>query len=59
MIREIPLKLGAIPHTVTEGNRSSRGNYCSLNIDATVQSEQERLSILPLLQSISCVKMVL
>ena len=59
MLREIPNKLGSIPHTVSPGNTSRAGNYCSLQIDATVQSESERLSVTPLLQSIPGVKMVL
>ena len=59
MLKEIPKKLGSIPHTVSPGNTSRGGNYCSLNIDATVQSESERLSITPLLKSIPGVKMVL
>jgi uncharacterized protein len=59
MMKEIPLKLGTIPHTITPGNQSSKGNYCSLNVDATVQSEMERHAVTTLLKSVSGVKMVL
>ena len=59
MTREISVKLAAYTYTITPGNQSRNGNYCSLNIDATVHSETERLSIIPLLKSISGVKMVL
>ncbi|MBN1757163.1 MAG: DUF493 domain-containing protein [Chitinispirillaceae bacterium] len=59
MMAEIPLKLGSIPYSITQGNTSRAGNYCSLNIDAIVQSESERLSITPMLRSIPGVKMVL
>ena len=59
MMEEITLKLAAIPHTITPGNQSSRGNYCSLNVDATVASETERHAITTLLRSVSGVKMVL
>ena len=59
MKKEIPLKLGSIPHTITSGNTSREGNYCSVNIDAMVHTETERLSIVPLIKSIPGVKMVL
>ena len=48
MMKEIADRLASIPHTVTSGNTSRGGNYCSLNVDATVHSETERLSIVPL-----------
>lgn len=59
MMREIPVKLGAIPHAIAPGNKSSAGNYCSLYIDATVRSEEQRLAIASLLKSITGVKAVL
>jgi putative lipoic acid-binding regulatory protein len=59
MMREISVKLGTIKHEITMGNQSKNGTYISINIDALVASETERLSIIPLLQSIKGVKMVL
>ena len=59
MMKEIPARLGDIQHTITPANLSRKGNYCSINVEAIVQTESERLSIIPLLRSIPEVKMVL
>jgi putative lipoic acid-binding regulatory protein len=59
MLKKIPEKLGTIKHTVSAGNQSAKGKYTSLNIDAVVHDEKERLSVLSLLQSIETVKMVI
>lgn len=59
MLQEIPIKLGTIKHEIASGNRSKKGNYISINVDVLVTSETERLSVIPLLQSIQGVKMVL
>lgn len=59
MMQEIPKKLASIPHTISPGNMSRAGKYCSINIDATVQSESERHTVTTMLRSISGVKMVL
>ena len=52
-------KLQGIEHTISDGNTSSRGNYVSINVDALVHTEEERLSITSLLRKIPAVKIVL
>ena len=52
-------KLQGIEHTVSDGNISSKGNYVSINVDALVHTEEERLGITPLLRGIPTVKIVL
>ena len=59
MLREIPEKLSAIKHSICAGNRSAKGTYISINVEALVNDEQEQLAITPLLQSIPTVKMVI
>jgi putative lipoic acid-binding regulatory protein len=59
MIREIPARMGSIKHEISTGNRSKRGKYVSINIDAIVHDNHERLSVATLLQSIPTVKMVI
>jgi putative lipoic acid-binding regulatory protein len=59
MIEAIPGTMGAIKHTFEAGNRSSGGKYVTINIEAFVQSEEERLSVFALLRSIATVKMVI
>jgi uncharacterized protein len=59
MMREIPAKMGCIKHEISAGNRSRQGKYVSINIEAVVHDDNERLSVVPLLQSIPTVKMVI
>lgn len=57
--REIPGKMGCIKHEICVANRSNQGKYVSINIEALVQSDEERISLVALLQSIPGVKMVI
>jgi uncharacterized protein len=59
IIKEIPPKMGSIKHEISEANRSKQGKYVSINIDAIVSDDNERLSVVLLLQSIPTVKMVI
>ncbi len=59
IMREIPGKMGCIKHEIRLANRSNRGKYVSINIEAHVCSDEERLSVVPRLQSIPTVKMVM
>ena len=59
MIKEISEKLERVQYTLNDGNISTKGNYISINVDAVVRNEEERLALLPLLRSISTVKIVL
>lgn len=52
-------KLQGIRHSITDGNKSSQGNYVSVNVDAFVHSEEQRCAITPLLREIATVKIVL
>lgn len=59
MIKEIPAKMGRIKHEISPANRSKQGKYVSINIEAIVRSDDERLSVVPLLQGIPTVRMVM
>lgn len=59
MLREIPKRLIKFKFVITPGNRSRRGKYVSINVDAMVRDEAERNSIVGLLQDIPTVRMVI
>jgi uncharacterized protein len=59
IIREIPGIMGCIKHEICPANRSRQGKYVSINIEAIVQSDEQRLSVVPLLRNIPTVKMVI
>jgi uncharacterized protein len=59
MMKEIPGKMGNIKHEICAANRSRHGKYVSVNIEALVHDDEERLSVVPLLQSIPTVRMVM
>jgi uncharacterized protein len=59
IMKEVPGKMGNIKHEISPVNRSKQGKYVSVNIEAVVNSDDERLSIAPKLMSIPTVRMVL
>jgi putative lipoic acid-binding regulatory protein len=59
ILSKLPELLGHIDHTISPANASATGKYVSINIDAFVHNEEERLSLLPLLRSIPKVKIVI
>lgn len=44
---------------VTDGNQSSTGRYLSLNLELTVESEEERLAVYQSLTDHAAIRMVL
>jgi putative lipoic acid-binding regulatory protein len=59
MVREIPGKMGCVKHEISFANRSRQGKYVSINIEAVVSSDEERLSVAARLRCIPSVKMVM
>lgn len=50
---------GERPHMLSLSNTSARGTYCCMNLEMTVESEEERLEIYEALCAHSSIKMVL
>jgi uncharacterized protein len=59
IVREIPGKMGGVRHEISFANRSRQGRYVSINVDAIVSSDEERLSVASRLQRIPGVRMVM